>query len=189
MDEESPSDADYIYSDTDDDACRVGLSTVTDPESSSGHTVRWRWMSTGAAPPTELASAYLYQGATLRATLALEVEINRGSFEAKSYTLSAGEADAITDYSDLRVGFLLYRTAVGKELHVSWVEMEVPDAQTVTFYNNTAASGTVILAVSVDPNQSPYYLELPRHAGIEFDTALHVDQGDCHVSVWSVDGG
>ena len=61
--------------------------------------------------------------------------------------------------------------------------------QTVTFYDNTAASGTVILAVAVDPTQSPVHIRFERNAGIRFSNGLHVAQGNCHVSIWSVDHG
>jgi hypothetical protein len=61
--------------------------------------------------------------------------------------------------------------------------------QTVIFYDNTAASGTVILSLYVDPTNCPYYLELPRDQAIPFSTGLHINQGNCAVSVWSVDHG
>ena len=61
--------------------------------------------------------------------------------------------------------------------------------QTVTFYDNTAASGTIILQVDVHPNESPTYVEFHRDAGIPFSTGLHINQGNCNVSVWSVDHG
>ena len=61
--------------------------------------------------------------------------------------------------------------------------------QSVIFYDNTAASGTIILTVNVDPNQCPYFLMLNRDAGIAFSTGLHVNQGNCDVNVWSVDHG
>ena len=61
--------------------------------------------------------------------------------------------------------------------------------QTVTFYDNTAASGIVILAVNVDPTESPAFIAFDRNAGIEFSTGLHVAQGNCDVAVWSVDHG
>jgi hypothetical protein len=80
-------------------------------------------------------------------------------------------------------------TAAGRLLAVLISHAQAA-VQTVSFYNNTAAfAGTQILVISIHPDASPFYLELPRHAGIEFDSALHVDQGNCHVSVWSVDGG
>lgn len=61
--------------------------------------------------------------------------------------------------------------------------------QTVTFYDNTAAAGTVILVLNIDPAQCPYYLELPRDAAIAFSTGLHINQGNCDIAVWSVDHG
>ena len=61
--------------------------------------------------------------------------------------------------------------------------------QTVTFYDNTAASGTVILAVHIDPTESPAYIRFDRENGIPFSTGLHVNQGNCAISVWSVDHG
>ena len=61
--------------------------------------------------------------------------------------------------------------------------------QTVTFYDNTAASGTVILTVDVSHNETPRYLAFPRNAGIEFTTGLHVAQGNCDVAVWRIDYG
>jgi hypothetical protein len=61
--------------------------------------------------------------------------------------------------------------------------------QTVTFYDNTAASGTKILVVDVSRNETPAYIVFERDAGIAFSTGLHVDQGNCNVAVWSVDHG
>ena len=141
IDEETPSDADYIESDTDEDECEVGLSTVTDPESSSNHTVRWRWQSTGSSPPTETCSVYLYEGATLRATCALERDVDRGGFAAESYTLSSGEADAITDYTALRLWFEADTLGSAEEMQVSWAEMEIPNAPSVGGVSNLMLLG------------------------------------------------
>jgi hypothetical protein len=61
--------------------------------------------------------------------------------------------------------------------------------QTVTIYDNTAASGTVIMKLSVDPARCPYYVQFPRNAGIPFGTGLHVVNGWCDMNIWSVDYG
>ena len=61
--------------------------------------------------------------------------------------------------------------------------------QTVTFYDNTAASGTVIMKLNVDPTRCPYYVQFPRNAGIAFNTGLHVVNGWCNMNVWSLDHG
>ena len=61
--------------------------------------------------------------------------------------------------------------------------------QTVTIYDNTAASGTVIMKLNVDPGQCPYYVEFPRNAGIAFSTGMHVVNGWCDINLWSLDYG
>ena len=61
--------------------------------------------------------------------------------------------------------------------------------QTVTFYDNTAASGTVILKLNIDPSRCPTYVEFPRNAAIPFSTGLHVVNGWCNLNLWSVDYG
>ena len=59
----------------------------------------------------------------------------------------------------------------------------------VTIYDNTAASGTVIMKLNVDPAQCPYYVEFPRNAGIAFSTGMHVVNGWCDMNLWSLDYG
>ena len=56
-------------------------------------------------------------------------------------------------------------------------------AQAVVFYDNTAASGTVIQRVYVSPESSPRYLRFP--IGISFATGLFVNPGNCEVSIWA----
>lgn len=64
--------------------------------------------------------------------------------------------------------------------------------QTVTFYDNTAASGTVAHQVKVHPNRSPIHIEIARNIdeskrlGIPFTTGLHIDPGNCEVAVWAI---
>lgn len=142
IDETSFSDSDYLYSnDNVDVTYECGLSNVTDPVSSSGHIVRWRQaQSDQSASPIAPSSggtaseysAYLYQGATLIATLVSGETSNEGSFLAKSYTLSGTEADSITDYTDLRIRFDFVggggSPANRRGVAISWAEMEVPDA-------------------------------------------------------------
>ena len=61
--------------------------------------------------------------------------------------------------------------------------------QTITLYDNTAASGTVIAQLSVQPSNTPVHITFPRERGIPFSTGLHINQGNCDVHVWSVDYG
>ncbi len=64
--------------------------------------------------------------------------------------------------------------------------------QTVTFYDNTAASGTIAHQVKVHPNRSPVHIQFARGAdeskllGIEFETGLTVDPGNCEVALWCI---
>lgn len=81
------------------------LTAVTDPVSSSNHVMRWRRRKQPASGSADInLTVRLLQGTTQivsRADNTLP-----GTFTDTSYTLSAGEADAITDYSDLRLEFV-----------------------------------------------------------------------------------
>ncbi len=59
-------------------------------------------------------------------------------------------------------------------------------AQGVVFYDNTTATGTVLLTVYVAPERSPCFLMLPRDLPFKFSTGLTVDNGTCAVNVWAV---
>ncbi|MGD8466366.1 MAG: hypothetical protein PVI09_21115 [Anaerolineae bacterium] len=58
--------------------------------------------------------------------------------------------------------------------------------QTVTFYDNTAASGTVLLIVKVAPEQVPLRHMFGRDDVLSFSTGLSVDVGNCDICVWAV---
>ena len=125
IDEASYDDGDYITSvkSATAETFEVKLSSVTDPQSGANHTIRIR-----ASASLELGSTadvYLYQGATLIATRAT---INlTTSFAEYTYTLSEKDADAITDYTDLRIR-VTASVAKNKYAYVSWAELEVPTA-------------------------------------------------------------
>ncbi len=65
-------------------------------------------------------------------------------------------------------------------------------AQLVTFYDNTAASGTIIHQVHIHPSRSPIYVQFARRPdeskllGIPYETGLTVDPGNCEVGVWAI---
>lgn len=78
------------------DTFEVKLENCADPESDTGHTIRIR-----ARGVRDQVKVQLYQGVTLIAesgNFALT-----GEFVTYEYTLSGGEADAITNYNDLRI--------------------------------------------------------------------------------------
>ena len=98
IDETTYSDTDYIYT-TSLSSCTVSLSTLSDPSSSDNHTARYRAKGDGA---TDLVVT-LKQGST---TIATWTETNASStMTTYEHTLTSGEADSITDYSDLRLVF------------------------------------------------------------------------------------
>ncbi len=109
IDETSYSDADYIRSALapSNDVYVTKLTTLEDPVSSAGHTVRVRRAKDAAAGATitmtvELRQGYTNEGSpgTLIATIMSGVTIDE-TWTTTTYNLSSGEADAITDYTSL----------------------------------------------------------------------------------------
>lgn len=98
IDESSASDSDYDYTES-ESAFEVALSTGTDPSSSTGHTVRYRAAGNGVLDLV----VTLKQGTTTIASWTEEAA--SASFTNYAHTLAGGEADAITDYADLRLHF------------------------------------------------------------------------------------
>ena len=61
--------------------------------------------------------------------------------------------------------------------------------QTITFYDNTAASGTVLLTIYIAPERNPVYIQFPKQNPIEFSTGLAASYTNCELSVWAVKYG
>lgn len=113
IDESSFDDGDFIRTQLTptSDVYVTKLTTVEDPISSSGHTVRYRYgkQTTGGDVidlTVQLRQGYTNEGAqgTLIAS-ATHNDIASG-FTAGSFTLSGAEADAITNYADLYIRFV-----------------------------------------------------------------------------------
>ena len=125
IDEDPYNDGDYIERNA-VAYCEVGLSSVTDPNSSTGHIVRYRYGRTVTNRTLTLV-VRLMQGST---EIASWTHVDPAlSFVAASQTLTSLQADAITDYSDLRLRFditALQNSQVSGQ--VSWAELEVPEA-------------------------------------------------------------
>jgi hypothetical protein len=68
----------------------------------------------------------LYQGGTAKASKVI-TGITSSSFIDDEFVLTGGEADSITDYNDLRIGFKATATGGGR-VDVSWAEVETPGA-------------------------------------------------------------
>lgn len=148
IDESVASDADFIFSPNNpNNTVEIGLSNVSDPSSSSGHVLRVRLTqgdADGSTPDAGgTATTYriqLFQGIT--ALTDSGTVTSPGTWTTIAYTLTGTEADAITDYTDLRVQI----TATGgsgspanrRNVAVSWVELEVPTAPAVVSGSYTA---------------------------------------------------
>ena len=98
LDETSPDDNDYA-SIAGNGTMEVKFGTALDPGVSYGHTVRYRLQGDGVKSFT----VRLMQGATIISTDPTVRTPPNGSWNTYSWTLTSTEADAITDYSDLRL--------------------------------------------------------------------------------------
>jgi hypothetical protein len=107
IDEASASDADYIKTPTPpgSNEFETLLTAVTDPVSSTGHIMRWRRRKQPASGSDDVTLTVRLLEGTTQITSQSDATIP-GSFTDTSYTLSAGEANAITDYSNLRLEFV-----------------------------------------------------------------------------------
>lgn len=133
IDETSASDSDYVRSENNPStsAYQAGLSAVTDPVSSSGHVLRYRYQkgeSGGGSPGTIDVTIDLRQGTT---TIASQTHNGISTtVTAGSITLTGGEADSITDYSNLNILITANKSGGARTSWaiITWAEFEVPDA-------------------------------------------------------------
>lgn len=128
MDESSASDTDYIIGANGDTTAEVLLSSVTDPVSSVNHTLRVRGRVSGGGGGAERIDVDLYQGASLIANAFVNHQFSRTAFTTYTFTLSGAQADAITNYADLRIRFIVDALGASEQAWISWAELEVPDA-------------------------------------------------------------
>lgn len=128
----------------------VDLGTVTDPAVATGHIIRAHWAkdSTGGADydlVIELREGYVSEASqgTLRATATFGPEAG-ATLQTDSYTLSAAEANSISDYSDLQFRIYAQKNGGGanRNVQIDAVELEVPDAATT--YQKTVSLGAAI---------------------------------------------
>jgi len=107
IDETSPSDTDYIKTPTPPGANEYEtlLTTVTDPLSSTGHIMRWRRRKQPASGSSDINLVVRLMMTSTQIVSRADNTLP-GTFTDTSYTLSAGEADAITNYADLRLEFV-----------------------------------------------------------------------------------
>lgn len=111
LDETSASDSDYVRSEQTPSFSPfvVKLTSLTDPVSSTGHVVRWRSnrdLTGGDATLTvQLRQGYVSEGSLGTLIASLGPTSQNVAFTDGSFTLSAGQADSITDYTNLYLRF------------------------------------------------------------------------------------
>lgn len=115
----------------------VGLSNVTDPKSSSDHVVRFRGRIPSAFGSNQGSWTITLRQSTTQIAQDSLVQSDDNTWETKEITLSSGEADSITDYTDLNVSVAFTADASNDSNVVpqaTWIEFEVPDAPTGNVY-------------------------------------------------------
>jgi hypothetical protein len=113
IDESTASDSDWIRSELSPQSSpsRVKLTAGSDPLSSSSHTIRWRIRKDATGGDQINMTVTLYQGGgnTLGAGTQIatfsRTDVSGTGWTTYDETLSTGEADAISDYSDLYLEF------------------------------------------------------------------------------------
>jgi len=115
-------------SESDGAGFEVQLSTVSDPQVSAGHILRWRAQKQTGGRTTNV-SCRLYQGSTPISPTRTLTNIG-ATYTTDTYTLSAAEADAIANYADLRVRCWTAISGGGPATSsaLTWIELELPDA-------------------------------------------------------------
>jgi len=157
IDEVTASDADFAYgSNGGGNTLEVGLSSVTDPQVSSGHTIRYRVAKVdggvlSSSGNSVTATVSLYQGGTPIAS-DTDRTVN-ATWTEYSFTLSAGQANSITNYSDLRIRIVDSSNGGNPSNRragaISWAELEVPDPPITTTLDDGTDPGNVTLAPEV----------------------------------------
>lgn len=97
VDESSASDTDFITTSS-ASTFEVALGAVTDPQVGFGHTIRYRFRS----PTNDTFTIRLVQGTTIIATDPTPRSPG-GTFTTYEWTITEAEANAISDYANLRI--------------------------------------------------------------------------------------
>ena len=107
IDEAVASDADYIQSvnaTTTADVAEIALGIITDPAVSTGHVIRYRYGKDAAAGDVVNLTVSLRQGTATEIAAWTHTDISDVPITV-AQTLTALQADAVTDYSALRLRF------------------------------------------------------------------------------------
>lgn len=128
-------------------AFTVGLSPVTDPLSSTGHVIHIRGRKPQAGKRID-GTVELVDGSTVIATLTI-ANLASVTWTDYSYTLSAAQADAIVQYSALRLRVTLWSTGTGTNRKGSITQAYLETPSHMVIKTNTT---TTITADIPDPS-------------------------------------
>lgn len=137
VDETTASDADFWYGDNNvAETLEVALTDpAADPLSSTRHVFRYRIAKTNAGTLDGGGNAVTVTATLLQGTTTIRADSARtatGTWTTYEVALTGGEADAITNYDDLRLRFVTSASggspANRRGGAVSWAEMEIPPA-------------------------------------------------------------
>ena len=122
-----------------------GITSLTDPTSSINHTIRSHWRKSATGGQQIDMTMDLNESTTQKATFD-EVDI-LGTYETSAYTLTAFEANNITDYTDLFMSCQGINVGGGspKDPICSTQELEVPSAGGATDDTITIFIGMLLI--------------------------------------------
>jgi hypothetical protein len=145
IDEVDASETDYVSQaspGSNNNLYEVRLAAVTTPLIKRYHAVRYRYRKSQALGNVRNLTVGLYQGTTLIAANAVHNDITVAWTEG-AFLLTVAQANAITDYTNLRLRFTPSGVTSGstarRMVQVSWAQLRVPDWQP-TFENEWGAT-------------------------------------------------
>lgn len=181
VNETPASDVDYMRATGNDQTVELKFSSLTDPVSSSGHILRLRALATGSSTP-EKWTVTIYQGATLIATAFSNTTVTRTNYADYSYTLTTAQADAITNYTDLRVRIVVSQAA-GETIDVSFIEFETPSITPAINKTETAtATDTIDIRNHINLSKTESAIGTSDTVGV-FTNRLYLSVSDTSSSV------
>lgn len=138
IDEAAASDTDFNWGANNTAAIyECALQAGSDPNLSTGHVIRFRLAKTnngfadGAGSVVKVTYSLLQGGLVIKDNIGNELVVT-GTWTQHEFALSGVEADAITNYADLRLRFVTSASggspANRRGGAVSWAEMELPDS-------------------------------------------------------------
>ena len=132
LDETSPNDSDFIQTPLSPNYPTVylNLSAISDPLSSSGHILRFRYRKSAASSMDIGFGVQLIQTDPFGSFLAEYYPVaTSDTWVTDTYNLDATQTDSITDYANLFLRIDAYVIGSGTAVRgqVSWIEFETPD--------------------------------------------------------------